>query len=93
MRAGAASVATSTAGPPSIVSSSEALHKRPRLAPADEWPRTLADLEPIIAANTPLFFFHPSERCAAASAKRSKAFHVISVQHWVLATSGNLADE
>ncbi|KAK9838553.1 hypothetical protein WJX81_007080 [Elliptochloris bilobata] len=60
---GAASVATSTAGPPSTASGSEMrLHKRPPLAPAAEWPRTLADMEPIVAANTPLFFFHPSER-------------------------------
>ena len=51
------------------MSSSEALYKRPRLAPADEWPRTLADMEPIIAANTPLFFFHPSERCAARTCR------------------------
>jgi len=64
----AASTATSTAGPPSTASGSEArLYRRPPLAPAAEWPRTLRELEPIVAANTPLFYFHPSERCAPRS--------------------------
>ncbi len=67
----AASTATSTAGPPSTASGSEArLYRRPPLAPAAEWPRTLRELEPIVAANTPLFYFHPSERCSPGPSAR-----------------------